>query len=93
MMRLVGLPGTGKTLLARAGAGEADVPFFFIPGSEFVEMFVGVGAARVHDRVRGILARKKDLLMRAAQELKQAETLEGERLRRLLAGDLSEVIQ
>jgi cell division protease FtsH len=46
---LVGAPGTGKTLLARAVAGEAGVPFFSISGSEFVEMFVGVGAARVRD--------------------------------------------
>ena len=46
---LVGPPGTGKTLLARAVAGEAGVPFFTISGSEFVEMFVGVGAARVRD--------------------------------------------
>jgi cell division protease FtsH len=46
---LVGAPGTGKTLLARAVAGEADVPFFSISGSEFVEMFVGVGASRVRD--------------------------------------------
>ena len=46
---LVGQPGTGKTLLARAVAGEAGVPFFNISGSEFVEMFVGVGAARVRD--------------------------------------------
>lgn len=46
---LVGPPGTGKTLLARAVAGEAGVPFFSIAGSEFVEMFVGVGAARVRD--------------------------------------------
>ena len=46
---LVGHPGTGKTLLARAVAGEADVPFFSISGSEFVEMFVGVGASRVRD--------------------------------------------
>ncbi len=46
---LVGPPGTGKTLLARAVAGEADVPFFSISGSDFVEMFVGVGAARVRD--------------------------------------------
>ncbi|UCD72435.1 MAG: ATP-dependent zinc metalloprotease FtsH, partial [Syntrophobacterales bacterium] len=46
---LVGSPGTGKTLLARAVAGEANVPFFSISGSDFVEMFVGVGAARVRD--------------------------------------------
>ena len=46
---LVGLPGTGKTLLARAVAGEANVPFFTISGSDFVEMFVGVGASRVRD--------------------------------------------
>ena len=42
-------PGTGKTLLARAIAGEANVPFFTISGSDFVEMFVGVGASRVRD--------------------------------------------
>ena len=46
---LVGPPGTGKTLLARAIAGEANVPFFTISGSDFVEMFVGVGATRVRD--------------------------------------------
>src|SRR5690606_23160776 len=46
---LVGPPGTGKTLLAKAVAGEAGVPFFSISGSEFVEMFVGMGAARVRD--------------------------------------------
>ena len=46
---VVGPPGTGKTLLARAIAGEADVPFFNISGSDFVEMFVGVGASRVRD--------------------------------------------
>ncbi len=49
---LVGLPGTGKTLLAKAVAGEADVPFFSISGSDFVEMFVGVGASRVRDLFR-----------------------------------------
>src|SRR5207253_3796275 len=46
---LVGPPGTGKTLLAKAVAGEADVPFFGLSGSDFVEMFVGVGASRVRD--------------------------------------------
>jgi cell division protease FtsH len=46
---LVGPPGTGKTLLAKAIAGEAGVPFFIISGSDFVEMFVGVGASRVRD--------------------------------------------
>src|SRR5678816_4350948 len=46
---IVGPPGTGKTLLARAVAGEAGVPFFSLTGSDFVEMFVGVGAARVRD--------------------------------------------
>ena len=46
---LMGPPGTGKTLLAKAVAGEAGVPFFSISGSDFVEMFVGVGASRVRD--------------------------------------------
>ena len=46
---LYGAPGTGKTLLARAVAGEAGVPFYTISGSDFVEMFVGVGASRVRD--------------------------------------------
>src|SRR3972149_1811673 len=49
---LVGAPGCGKTLLAKAIAGEADVPFFSISGSDFVEMFVGVGASRVRDLFR-----------------------------------------
>lgn len=48
-MLMVGPPGTGKTYLSRAVAGEAGVPFFSISGSDFVEMFVGVGASRVRD--------------------------------------------
>ncbi|MCH8840755.1 MAG: ATP-dependent zinc metalloprotease FtsH, partial [Planctomycetes bacterium] len=54
---LVGPPGTGKTLLAKAVAGEADVPFFSLSGSDFVEMFVGVGAARVRDMFQQAEAR------------------------------------
>jgi cell division protease FtsH len=46
---MIGPPGTGKTLIARAVAGEAEVPFFSVAGSSFVELFVGVGAARVRD--------------------------------------------
>ncbi len=53
---LVGPPGTGKTLLAKAIAGEAGVPFFSISGSEFVEMFVGVGASRVRDLFKKVTA-------------------------------------
>ena len=53
---LVGPPGTGKTLIARAVAGEANVPFFTISGSDFVEMFVGVGASRVRDMITSIAA-------------------------------------
>lgn len=47
---LVGPPGTGKTLLARATAGEAEVPFFNVSGSDFMELFVGVGSARVYKK-------------------------------------------
>ncbi len=59
---LVGPPGTGKTLLARAVAGEADVPFFSISGSDFVEMYVGVGASRVRDLFRQALARSPSIV-------------------------------
>ena len=54
---LVGPPGTGKTLLARAVAGEAGVPFFYIAASEFIEMFVGLGAARVRDLFKQVRTR------------------------------------
>lgn len=53
---LVGPPGTGKTLLARAVAGEADVPFYYASGSEFDEMFVGVGASRIRNLFSECLA-------------------------------------
>ena len=59
---LMGAPGTGKTLLARAVAGEAGVPFFSISGSEFVEMFVGIGASRVRDLFRERAKQKKNFL-------------------------------
>jgi ATP-dependent 26S proteasome regulatory subunit len=56
---LTGAPGTGKTLLARAVAGEAGVPFFYASGSEFEEMFVGVGARRIRDLFGTYLSKKK----------------------------------
>jgi len=59
---LIGAPGTGKTLLARATAGEAGVPFFSITASEFVEMFVGVGAARVRDMFEKAKANKPSII-------------------------------
>ena len=74
---LVGSPGTGKTLLAKAVAGEADVPFFSVTGSSFIEMFVGVGAARVRDlfeqakRMHQVssLSMRLMLLVRAVQQV------------------------
>lgn len=56
---LVGPPGTGKTLLARAVAGEADVPFYYASGSEFDEMFVGVGASRIRNLFSGFKKKKR----------------------------------
>ena len=72
---LVGPPGTGKTLLARAVAGEAGVPFFSISGSDFVEMFVGVGASRVRDLFKDA---KEDVYKRQAASCKR-RTSEGRR--------------
>jgi cell division protease FtsH len=66
---LTGAPGTGKTMLARAVAGEANVPFFFLSGSEFVEMFVGVGASRVRDLFE--VAKKVTLESRDAGQIGQ----------------------
>ena len=59
---LSGPPGTGKTLLAKACAGEANVPFFYISGSDFVEMFVGVGASRVRDLFKQAKARSPSIV-------------------------------
>lgn len=74
---LVGPPGTGKTLLAKAVAGEAKVPFFSLSGSDFVEMFVGVGASRVRDLFKN--AKKNHhqlfLLMRLMQLVEHVENL------------------
>ena len=73
---LLGPPGTGKTLLARAVAGEAGVPFFSISGSDFVEMFVGVGASRVRDlfeQAKKTRAMLSCLLMRSTQSAVIAE--------------------
>lgn len=82
---LVGPPGTGKTLIARAVAGEAKVPFFAMSGSEFVQMFVGMGAAKVRDlfkqaneKARGILTTHRDILDEASTFLLQRETITGE---------------
>jgi cell division protease FtsH len=75
---LVGPPGTGKTLLAKAIAGEAKVPFFSISGSEFVEMFVGVGAARVRDlfeQARSLLGRPEELVPSPAVMMKRSKLL------------------
>ena len=71
---LVGPPGTGKTLLARAIAGEAGVPFFTISGSDFVEMFVGVGASRVRDMFEQ--GKKNSLVLFLLMKLMQLEEAE-----------------
>ena len=89
---LVGPPGTGKTLLARAVAGEAKVPFFSMSGSEFVEMFVGVGAARVRDLFQQAEAKapciifidELDALGTVTRRLLEDENMEGETLRQML---------
>ena len=59
---LAGPPGTGKTLMAMACAGEAGVPFFYISGSDFVEMFVGVGASRVRDLFKNAKSKSPSII-------------------------------
>ena len=59
---LAGPPGTGKTLMAKACAGEAGVPFFYISGSDFVEMFVGVGASRVRDLFKNAKSKSPSII-------------------------------
>jgi ATP-dependent Zn protease len=81
---LMGPPGTGKTLLARAVAGEAGVPFFSISGSEFIEMFVGVGASRVRDMFES--AKREALVSRRMRPLGgRRETAIGEDEKKLVA--------
>jgi ATP-dependent Zn protease len=83
---LVGPPGTGKTLLAKAVAGESKVPFFSLSGSDFVEMFVGLGAARVRNLFKQaikILESNRDILDQAAAEPLESEVIEGEAHRKL----------
>src|SRR5207244_767699 len=72
---LVGPPGTGKTLLARAVAGEAHVPFFSLSGSEFVEMFVGVGAARIRDLFQQAEARAPCIVFIDKPDVKGREAI------------------
>ena len=78
---LVGPPGTGKTLLAKAVAGEANVPFFSISGSDFVEMFVGMGAARVRDLFKEAakMAPVSSSLMRSTPSASPVTTAWGQR--------------
>ena len=82
---LIGPPGTGKTLLAKAVAGEADVPFFSMSGSDFVEMFVGVGASRVRDLFRQ--AKEKSPCIVFIDEIDAVGRARG---KNVMTGDISE---
>ena len=84
---LVGPPGTGKTMLAKAVAGESGVPFFSISGSEFVEMFVGMGASKVRDLFKQAKEKGEKLTMLTAYDYSTAKLIDEAGINAILVGD------